>query len=90
MYIKDWCNKSSFFFYWDCFVNIQIPLVDFAPPSPNISSLCLVLNIHRNWFPTAFCRIQGMGTAIAQWLRYCATNRKVTGLILDGVIGIFH
>jgi hypothetical protein len=31
-----------------------------------------------------------MGTAVAQWLRYCATNRRVTGSIPDGVIGIFH
>ena len=30
------------------------------------------------------------GTAVAQWLRFCATNRKVTGSIPDGVIGIFH
>jgi len=30
------------------------------------------------------------GTAVAQWLRRCATNRKViTGSIPD-VIGIFH
>jgi hypothetical protein len=29
------------------------------------------------------------GTAVAQWLRYCATNRKVAGSIPD-VIGIFH
>jgi hypothetical protein len=27
--------------------------------------------------------------AVAQWLRHCATNRKVTGSIPDGVIGIF-
>jgi hypothetical protein len=27
---------------------------------------------------------------VAQWLRYCATNRKVTGSIPDGVTGIFH
>ena len=25
-----------------------------------------------------------------QWLRCCATNRKVAGSIPDGVIGIFH
>ena len=31
-----------------------------------------------------------MGTAVAQWLRRCATNRKVAGSIPDGVIGIFH
>jgi hypothetical protein len=30
------------------------------------------------------------GTAVAQWLMYCATNRKVAGSIPDGVIGIFH
>jgi hypothetical protein len=30
------------------------------------------------------------GTVVAQWLRYCATNRKVIGSIPDGVIGIFH
>ena len=31
-----------------------------------------------------------VGNAVAQWLRYCATNRKVAGSIPDGVIGIFH
>jgi len=30
------------------------------------------------------------GTAVAQWLRCCATNRKVAGSIPDGSIGIFH
>ena len=29
-------------------------------------------------------------TAVAQWLRRCATNRMVAGSIPDGVIGIFH
>ena len=29
-------------------------------------------------------------TAVAQWFRRCATNRKVAGSIPDGVIGIFH
>jgi hypothetical protein len=28
-------------------------------------------------------------TAVAQWLRYCTTNRKVAVSIPDGVIGIF-
>jgi len=31
-----------------------------------------------------------VGTAVAQWLRCCATNWKVAGSIPDGVIGIFH
>ena len=30
------------------------------------------------------------GTTVAQWLRCCATNRKVAGSIPDDVIGIFH
>ena len=29
-------------------------------------------------------------SAVAQWLRCLATNRKVAGSIPDGVIGIFH
>jgi len=29
------------------------------------------------------------GTAVAQWLRCCATNRKVAGLIPAGVNGFF-
>jgi len=33
---------------------------------------------------------QGGGTAVAQWLRCCATNRKVAASIPDGIIGIFH
>ena len=31
-----------------------------------------------------------MGTAVAQWLRCCATNLKVAGSISDGAIRIFH
>ena len=31
-----------------------------------------------------------VGTAVAQWLRCCATNRKVAGSIPGGVNGIFH
>jgi len=30
------------------------------------------------------------GTAVAQWLRCCARNRKATGSISAGVVGIFH
>jgi len=34
--------------------------------------------------------IKQWGTAVAQCLRCCATNRKVAGLIPANVIGIFH
>ena len=30
------------------------------------------------------------GTAVAQWLRCCATNRKVAGSIPAGVLGFFQ
>ena len=33
--------------------------------------------------------VKGWGTAVAQWLRCCATNRKVAGSIPHNVIGIF-
>jgi len=33
--------------------------------------------------------VQVEGTAVAQWLRCCATNRKVAGSILAGVSGFF-
>jgi hypothetical protein len=33
--------------------------------------------------------IYRVGTAVAQWLRFCATNRKVAGSIPGGVIGFF-
>jgi len=32
---------------------------------------------------------RGGGTAVAQWLRCCATNRKVAGSIPDDVSGFF-
>jgi len=34
--------------------------------------------------------INSVGTAVAQWLRCCAKNRKVAGSIPAGVTGIFH
>jgi len=40
--------------------------------------------------PKLYTPVYYPGTAVAQWLRCCATNRKVAGSILDGVIGIFH
>ena len=34
--------------------------------------------------------LRKLGTAVAQWLRCCATNRKVAGSISAGVTGILH
>ena len=37
----------------------------------------------------SFLRTMYMGTAVAQWLRCCATNRKVAVSIPAGVSGFF-
>ena len=46
---------------------------------------------HRPIFIYIFkCYFNEVGTAVAQWLRCCATNWKVADSIPDGVIVIFH
>ena len=45
---------------------------------------------YRLRYPGGIYMFVCVGTAIAQWLRCCATNRKVAGSIPDGVFGIFH
>jgi hypothetical protein len=39
-----------------------------------------------NFFTFVLTRL---GIAVAQWLRYCATNQKVAGSIPDGVMEFF-
>jgi hypothetical protein len=34
--------------------------------------------------------VEYRATAVTQWLRHCATNRKVAGSIPDCVIGLYH
>ena len=44
----------------------------------------------QTYFSTDLCQYRVMsGTAVAQWLRCCATNRKVAGSIPAGVSGFF-
>jgi hypothetical protein len=46
-------------------------------------------NLHNEELHDLYC--SPMGTLlVAQWLRQCATNRKVAGSNPDGVIGISH
>jgi len=43
------------------------------------------------WFVSQIQAVRHqLRAAVAQWLRCCATNRKVAGLIPAGVIGIFY
>ena len=41
------------------------------------------------WCKLSTLHVGLLGTAVAQWLRCCATNRKVAGSIPAGVIGFF-
>jgi hypothetical protein len=46
--------------------------------------------LHAQYLCFIICLLRLLGTAVAQWLRYCTTNRKVAGSIPDYAIGIFH
>jgi hypothetical protein len=48
--------------------------------------MCLKLNMEKVKYITLYNYV---GTAVAQWLRCCATNRKVAGSIPAGVSGFF-
>jgi hypothetical protein len=52
--------------------------------------LILIININMIIKITTTTTNSGGPLMLAQWLRYCATNRKVAGSIPDGVIGLFH
>jgi len=55
----------------------------------------IFLRLHRRKYDYRKCLqnvvtiYRSMGTAVAQWLRCCSTNRKVTGSIPAGVSGFF-
>ena len=52
---------------------------------------CVVVRVYpANPSELNYLANSGGGTAVAQWLRRCATTRKVAGSIPDGVIGNFH
>ena len=57
--------------------NKQDTVFDFCSVRENSIVICIIYQY-------------SLGTAVAQWLRCCATNQKVAGSISDGVIGIFH
>ena len=44
----------------------------------------------RSSLPNLIQYLSVRGRRWRSWLRHCATSRKVTGSIPDGVIGIFH
>jgi hypothetical protein len=52
--------------------------------------ICVYKNVkHTYIYIYIYIYIYYMGTAVAQRLRFCATNRKVAGSIPDGVVEFF-
>jgi hypothetical protein len=70
-------HKRLFFIFYKVFCSPPPPL----PPNPLILEpvTSLGMLVPCTW-----------GTQWRSWLRHCATRRNVTGLIPDGVIGIFR
>jgi len=64
-------------------------LIHFAVEAWNLAYFLLVRNVTAKYviFMTGLCI--NWGTAVTQWLRCCATNRKVAGSIPAGVSGFF-
>jgi hypothetical protein len=54
------------------------------------SSFCISTNIMYKLQIFIITYVTNWGTRWRNWLRHCATSRKVAGSIPDGVIGIFH
>jgi hypothetical protein len=52
--------------------------------------MALRISIVQIRYALAYNSRSGGPLMVAQWLRYCATNQKVTGSIPGGVIGILH
>jgi hypothetical protein len=63
-------------------VQIIKPLIMYFSPFP-----CYLIHLRPKYSPQHPIL---KGTAVAQWLRCCATNRKVADSIPDSVTGIFH
>ena len=86
-----WPHQSEYMVYIFCLSFFSRPICHNLPFSfyHYYYFLCRIFTIipETNHFPTVH---NVAGTAVAQWLRYCATNRKVAGSIPEGVIGIFH
>jgi hypothetical protein len=74
-------NRSTNFSLWVC--DWVVPTF-YVQVFMHVCGLCIVYYLF-------ICLLVVWGTAaVAQWLMYCATNRKVAGSMPGGVNGIFH
>jgi hypothetical protein len=78
------------FYKFSVYTNSFCQLIAFLPVFLKLQYACNLF--YQNWIYSYTQRNLAVGGPLmmAQWLRYCATNRKVAGSILDGVIAIFH
>jgi len=67
---------------FNCFLSLS-DSVQFSDAYVNVLSVIVFFSLDFSFFHMF------LGTAVAQWLRCCATNWKVTGSIPAGVSGFF-
>jgi len=72
--------------YRDCFT-FNLPLIQKKFGFFKEKSECEIYP--RSILCNLYKELEGGGAAVAQWLRFCATNRKVAGSIPAGVSGFF-
>ena len=70
------------------FSELSIPVQETHPASYSVCTGVLLRGLRRSGREFDYAP-QSWGTAVAQWLRCCVTNRKVAGSIPAGVIGFF-
>jgi hypothetical protein len=79
----NWCISNRVILIESlCFVFVLWNVVKLIRPNVTCNPLFEILNSRK--------LVNTSGHALALWLKHCAPNRKVEGLIPDGVIGIFH
>jgi hypothetical protein len=61
-----------------------------GPEMPELGSNTSTVCVVQATFGIFWRHSNDLGTAVAQWLRYCSTNQKVADSIPAAVIGNFH
>ena len=80
--IQTACNMETLWHSLSCYWKVTIWCVIKKKSRGNKSE-----NIY--FFQNSFRHFYRLGTTVAQWLKYCATNRKVAGSIPASVSGFF-
>jgi len=95
-------KQSAYYTRWTKNWNLMLWIICFVSQQQQYSRSCMkwtsiVVLLVGISYVTIFCKYSDMygylfqwGTAVAQWLSCCATNRKIGVLVPAGVIGIFR